>query len=224
MLSKDKIQKVLEILEKEYGGTGTALNFKTPFQLLVATMMAAQSTDKQVNKITEHLFKEYPDAQAFARLTPEELEEKIKKVGLFRSKARNIVATARKILSDYGGEVPRTRQELMKLPGVGRKTANVVISVAFDQDAIAVDTHVFRVANRIGLANAKTPRETEEQLMANIPREKWSAAHHWLIWHGRKVCKAQNPRCDVCPLTPYCEYYHNTVASHQPEVLEEKEK
>ncbi len=224
MLSKDKIQKVLEILEKEYGGTGTALNFKTPFQLLVATMMAAQSTDKQVNKITEHLFKEYPDAQAFARLAPEELEEKIKKVGLFRSKARNIVATARKILSDYGGEVPRTRQELMKLPGVGRKTANVVISVAFDQDAIAVDTHVFRVANRIGLANAKTPRETEEQLMANIPREKWSAAHHWLIWHGRKVCKAQNPRCDVCPLTPYCEYYHNTVASHQPEVLEEKEK
>ena len=224
MLSKDKIQKVLEILEKEYGGTGTALNFKTPFQLLVATMMAAQSTDKQVNKITEHLFKEYPDAQAFARLAPEELEEKIKKVGLFRSKARNIVATARKILSDYGGEVPRTRQELMKLPGVGRKTANVVISVAFDQDAIAVDTHVFRVANRIGLANAKTPRETEEQLMANIPREKWSAAHHWLIWHGRKVCKAQNPRCDVCPLTPYCEYYHNTVASRQPEVLEEKEK
>ena len=224
MLSKDKIQKVLEILEKEYGGTGTALNFKTPFQLLVATMMAAQSTDKQVNKITEHLFKEYPDAQAFARLAPEELEEKIKKVGLFRSKARNIVATARKILSDYGGEVPRTRQELMKLPGVGRKTANVVISVAFDQDAIAVDTHVFRVANRIGLANAKTPRETEEQLMANIPREKWSAAHHWLIWHGRKVCKAQNPRCDICPLTPYCEYYHNTVASHQPEVLEEKEK
>ena len=224
MLSKDKIQKVLKILEKEYGGTGTALNFKTPFQLLVATMMAAQSTDKQVNKITEQLFKEYPDAQAFARLAPEELEEKIKKVGLFRSKARNIVATARKILSDYGGEVPRTRQELMKLPGVGRKTANVVISVAFDQDAIAVDTHVFRVANRIGLANAKTPRETEEQLMANIPREKWSAAHHWLIWHGRKVCKAQNPRCDVCPLTPYCEYYHNTVASHQPEVLEEKEK
>jgi len=224
LLSKDKIQKVLEILEKEYGGTSTALNFKTPFQLLVATMMAAQSTDKQVNKITEHLFKEYPDAQAFARLAPEELEEKIKKVGLFRSKARNIVATARKILSDYGGEVPRTRQELMKLPGVGRKTANVVISVAFDQDAIAVDTHVFRVANRIGLANAKTPRETEEHLMANIPREKWSAAHHWLIWHGRKVCKAQNPRCEVCPLTPYCEYYRNTVASHQPEVLEEKEK
>ena len=224
MLSKDKIQKVLEILEKEYGGSGTALNFKTPFQLLVATMMAAQSTDKQVNKITERLFKEFPDAQAFARLAPEELEEKIKKVGLFRSKARNIVATARKILSDYGGEVPRTRQELMKLPGVGRKTANVVISVAFDQDAIAVDTHVFRVANRIGLANAKTPRETEEQLMANIPREKWSAAHHWLIWHGRKVCKAQNPRCDVCPLTPYCEYYHNTVVNHQPEVLEGKEK
>jgi len=224
LLSKDNIQNVLEILKKEYGGTGTALNFKTPFQLLVATMMAAQSTDKQVNKITEQLFKEYPDAQAFARLAPEELEEKIKKVGLFRSKARNIVATARKILSDYGGEVPRTRQELMKLPGVGRKTANVVISVAFDQDAIAVDTHVFRVANRIGLANAKTPRETEEQLMANIPREKWSAAHHWLIWHGRKVCKAQNPRCDACPLTPYCEYYRHSVSSHQPEVLEEKEK
>ncbi len=224
MLSKKEIDQVLRILEREYGGTGTALNFRTPFQLLIATMMAAQSTDKQVNKITETLFQGYPDAQAFAALSPEELEEKIKKVGLFRSKARNIVATAQKILKDFNGEVPRSRQELMKLPGVGRKTANVVLSVAFDEDAIAVDTHVFRVANRIGLANAKTPRETEEQLMQNIPQEKWSAAHHWLIWHGRKVCRAQNPRCDICPIKPYCEYYQQTRHTTTPEIMEDKNK
>ncbi len=207
MLDKTKVNRVLAILESVYGNTGTALNFRTPFQLLVATMMAAQSTDKQVNKITETLFQEYPDAAAFARLSPEELEEKIKRVGLYRSKARNIIATAQKILKDFNGEVPRTREELMQLPGVGRKTANVVLSVGFDQDAIAVDTHVFRVANRIGLAQANDPLKTEEQLMQTIPQEKWSAAHHWLIWHGRKICRAQNPRCEVCPINEYCEFY-----------------
>lgn len=207
MLSKKNIQKVLEILESEYGNTTTALKYKTDFQLLVSTIMSAQSTDAQVNKITETLFREHPDAKSFAELSLEELEDKIKKVGLFRSKAKNILATAHKILNEYHGEVPRTREELTQLPGVGRKTANVVMSVAFGVPAIAVDTHVFRVANRIGLANAKNELNTEKDLQKNIPQEKWSMAHHWLIWHGRKICKAQNPKCEICPLKEYCRYF-----------------
>jgi endonuclease-3 len=205
VLSKHKIQKVLDILEAEYGATTTALKFNNVFQLLVATMMSAQSTDDQVNKITATLFQEYPDAESFARLYPEVLEQKIKRVGLFRSKAKNIVAAANMILNDFEGEIPRSREELTKLPGVGRKTANVVISVAFGIPAIAVDTHVFRVSNRIGLAGAKNEVNTEHQLEKNIPREKWAMAHHWLIWHGRKVCKARNPRCETCPLQEYCQ-------------------
>ncbi len=224
MLNKKQVDRVLQILETTYGNTGTALKFNTPFQLLVATMMAAQSTDKQVNKITESLFKEYPDVAAFAQLTPEELEEKIKRVGLYRSKARNIIATARKILDEFDGQVPMSREALMSLPGVGRKTANVVLSVGFGEDAIAVDTHVFRVANRIGLANAPDPLKTEQQLMENIPREKWSQAHHWLIWHGRKICKAQNPRCEVCPLTDYCEYYQKTRQKEYDEIQHMSDK
>jgi len=207
MISKKNIQKVLEILESEYGNTTTALKFETDFQLLVSTIMSAQSTDDQVNKITKTLFLEHPDAESFAVLSLEELEEKIKKVGLFRSKAKNILATAKKILNEYNGEVPRTREELTQLPGVGRKTANVVMSVAFGIPAIAVDTHVFRVSNRIGLANAKNELNTEKDLQKNIPQEKWSMAHHWLIWHGRKVCKAQNPKCEICPLKEYCQYF-----------------
>lgn len=207
MISKKNIQKVLEILESEYGNTTTALKFRTDFQLLVSTIMSAQSTDAQVNKITETLFREHPDAESFAALSLDELEEKIKKVGLFRSKAKNILATAKKILKEYNGEVPRTREELTQLPGVGRKTANVVMSVAFGIPAIAVDTHVFRVSNRIGLANAKNELNTEKQLQKNIPKEKWSMAHHWLIWHGRKICKAQNPKCEICALKKYCRYF-----------------
>ncbi len=210
MLTRDEIGEVLKVLKKEYGNTGTALKFQTPFQLLVSTMLAAQSTDKQVNKITRELYRKYPDAAAFARLSPEELEKEIRSIGLYRNKARNIIAMSRMLMEKYDGEVPQTRQELVKLPGVGRKTANVVLSVGFNQDAIAVDTHVFRVSNRIGLANAPNVEKTEQQLMENIPRQEWSAAHHWLIWHGRKICRAQNPRCEVCPLKDWCEYYRQT--------------
>ena len=209
MLSPKSRKKVLNLLEKEYGNTTTALSFRTEFQLLVATIMSAQSTDVQVNKITTPLFQGYPDAKSIANLSLEELEDKIKKVGLFRSKAKNILATANIIVKDYNGEIPRTRDELIKLPGVGRKTANVVISVAFGTPAIAVDTHVFRVSNRIGLANAKNELNTEKQLMENIPEAKWAQAHHWLIWHGRKVCKAQNPLCEICTLQNECEYFQD---------------
>ncbi len=206
-LKKKDRDWVLDRLEETYGDTTTALTFDTPFQLLIATIMSAQSTDDQVNKITTPLFAEHPDAAALAALSLEALEEKIKRVGLYRNKAKNVHATSKIIVEDYGGEIPRERDELVKLPGVGRKTANVVVSVAFGTPAIAVDTHVFRVSNRLGLANAKNVVLTEEHLMKHIPEEKWAAAHHWLIWHGRQVCKAQKPKCEECMLNSVCLFY-----------------
>jgi len=201
------IERVLDILEQTYGGTQTALRYQSPFQLLVATMLAAQSTDVRVNIVTKELFNAFPDAQAMAQLSVEELEPYIKTVGLYHSKAKNIIAASKILAEKYNGELPTTREELMELPGVGRKTANVVLSITTDFPAIAVDTHVFRVSNRIGLAHANNVLETEKQLMENIPREKWSDAHHWLIWHGRKICRARNPLCHECPLKEHCAYY-----------------
>jgi len=192
------IKKILKILENEYRSSTTALKFKSPFQLLISTMLAAQSTDKRVNIVTEQLYQDYPDANHFLTLQVHNLEERIKSIGLYKSKAKNIMATCRIIAEEYAGDIPKSREELMKLPGVGRKTANVVLSIAHNFDAIAVDTHVFRVSNRLGLADAKDVLKTEKQLMKNIPKYKWSDAHHWLIWHGRKVCKARNPLCTEC--------------------------
>lgn len=211
MKRKEAIRKILDILEKEYANTTTALNFDSKFQLLVATILSAQTTDVQVNKVTRNLFEEYPDARSLLKLSPEELEKKIKQIGLYRNKAKNILGAARMIQEEFNGQVPHTRAELMKLPGVGRKTANVVLSVGFNHDAIAVDTHVFRVANRLGLAKADNVHDTEMQLMKVIPKNKWSDAHHWLIWHGRKICKAQNPMCAQCALNIYCKFYHQQI-------------
>ena len=205
-LSKREINEVLRILEEEYGGSKTALNYQSPFQLLVATMLAAQSTDKRVNMITPKLFQDYPDAASMSRLSEEELQEYIKTVGLYKAKAKHILQTSKILAAQYDGDIPATREALMQLPGVGRKTANVVLSIAKRVPAIAVDTHVFRVSNRIGLARADNVLETEKQLMQNIPREKWSNAHHWLIWHGRKICRARNPLCDQCPVAHLCLY------------------
>lgn len=204
------MKEILDILDAEYGGLGCALNFRTPFELLVATILSAQTTDITVNKATDVLFKKYNKPEEFAILEETELEKYIKTCGFYKNKAKNIIATSRKLLTDFEGKVPSTMEELTSLPGVGRKTANVVLSNAFGIDAIAVDTHVFRVSNRIGIASAKTPDETEKQLMANIPKEYWSRAHHYLIWHGRRVCVARNPKCSICPLNPYCNYYKNT--------------
>lgn len=204
MLDSEHIKKVLKILEQQYGNSTTALEYDNTFQLLVSTMLAAQSTDKQVNKITRSLFLKYPDAKSFIKMDLDELEARIKSVGLYKNKAKNILASANIIAKKYNGKVPKNRNELVKLPGVGRKTANVVLSVGFQYDAIAVDTHVFRVSNRIGLAEALNVEKTEQQLMKNIPKNKWSAAHHWLIWHGRNVCKARIPKCDICPISEYC--------------------
>ncbi len=211
-LNAQEIKEVLNILEKTYGGSRTALNYQTPFQLLVATMLAAQSTDKRVNMITPKLFQDYPDAASMSRLSEEELQEYIKTVGLYKAKAKHILQTSKILAAQYDGDIPATREALMQLPGVGRKTANVVLSIAKNVPAIAVDTHVFRVSNRIGLANANSVLETEKQLMQNIPKNQWSEAHHWLIWHGRNICRARNPLCQQCPLRHLCLYYNKSRA------------
>ena len=169
-------------------------------------MLSAQCTDKQVNKVTDVLFKKYNTAEAFSQIDYETLEPFIHSCGFFRMKGHNILAMSRILTEKYGGEVPRTREELTALPGVGRKTANVVLSNAFGIPAIAVDTHVFRVSNRIGLAEANDVEKTEQQLMENIPEEDWSAAHHWLIYHGRLVCAAQKPKCEECTLREVCDF------------------
>jgi endonuclease-3 len=211
MLKSKYIKKITEILEEKYYGAYCALNFKSPFELLIATILSAQCTDKQVNKITGRLFKLYNTPEQFASLEPAELEPHIKSAGVYRNKALAIVMASRRLVEHYGSRVPNDLKELMTLRGVGRKTANVVISNAFGGDAIAVDTHVFRVSNRIGLADAKTPYDTEMQLMEALPQQSWSRFHHYLIWHGRNVCKAQRPLCDICEISTWCEYYNNEV-------------
>ncbi|RMH60746.1 MAG: endonuclease III [Calditrichaeota bacterium] len=204
MKEKDRIRHILNTLKKTYGNTGTALHYDSPFQLLIATLMAAQSTDKRVNIVNQKFFGDHPTAADVARLSVEEIESYIKTVGLYRTKAKNIAATSKILAERYNGDIPETREELVQLPGVGRKTANVVLSIAKNVPAIAVDTHVFRVSNRLGLARADNVLDTEKQLMRNIPREEWSSAHHWLIWHGRNVCKARKPNCAACPVVQWC--------------------
>lgn len=199
-----RIAHILDTLAQTYPEAAPQLHFTNPFELLIATILSAQCTDKQVNKTTAVLFPIYGTAAKMAAATEEELEPYIKTCGLFKTKGKNIIATSRILMEQYGGEVPDTLEALMKLPGVGRKTANVVLSNAFGKPAIAVDTHVFRVANRLGLADAKDVLHTEQQLMENIPKEKWSIAHHWLIFHGRQVCSARNPACERCSVAPYC--------------------
>lgn len=207
-MNKIRYKRIMDKLAAEYPEAKTELNFTTPFELLVATILSAQTTDRQVNKVTAELFKKYNTAEDFARLTPEELAEEIKSIGLYRNKSRFIIEASKILLEKYDGEVPASREELMKLPGVGRKTANVILSSAFNRAAIAVDTHVFRVANRIGLANSDDVLGVEKQLMERVPESLWSKLHHWLIFHGRRVCKARNPACSSCVLKEDCFYYN----------------
>ncbi|MBP2019709.1 endonuclease-3 [Symbiobacterium terraclitae] len=199
-------QAILERLQQMYPDAKCALNHRNAFELLVATVLSAQCTDARVNIVTARIFPKYNRPEHFAALTVDEIGEMIRDCGLWQSKAKNIQALSRLLLERHGGEVPSTMEELIQLPGVGRKTANVVLSNAFGVPAIAVDTHVFRVANRLGLADAKTPEETEQQLMRRIPRALWSQAHHWLIYHGRQVCHARKPQCGECPLLPHCRF------------------
>ncbi|WAH36578.1 endonuclease III [Alicyclobacillus dauci] len=207
LMTKRETVEVMEKLRDRYPDARCALNFTTPFELLIATMLSAQCTDVRVNIVTEWLFKKYHGPEDFASVSPEELQEDIRDVGLFRNKAQNIIAASQLLLEKYGGVVPADREALMSLPGVGRKTANVVLSNAFDIPALAVDTHVLRVSNRIGLANSDSPDETEQLICRRVPKDMWSQAHHWLIHHGRQICAARKPKCEACPITSHCQYY-----------------
>ena len=201
-------QKILCELEKLYPDARPALHYATPYELLVAVILSAQCTDERVNKVTAELFKKYNTPQAMLTLSQEELERYIFSCGFYRNKAKHILSASRDIVEKFGGQVPGDHALLKTLAGVGQKTANVVYAVAFGGDAIAVDTHVFRVANRLGLAHASTPEKTELQLNEAIPRNEWSRAHHWLIYHGRRVCHSQRPNCAECTLKELCEYYN----------------
>lgn len=203
-------QAILNMLGDMYPQMQPALNFENPFQLLVSTILAAQCTDARVNQVTPALFRDYPDAFAMAKAEPEEIYPYVKSCG-FSAKAKNIVLASRKIVSDHAGIVPSGMEDLVALPGVGRKTANVVRAFGFGLPAIPVDTHVLRVSNRLGLACALTPEETEKQLMALIPEENWSDAHHWMLYHGRRVCHSQKPACAECALKEMCKAYNTTM-------------
>lgn len=192
--------RVMEALQGLYPEAKPELRFANPYETLIATILSAQCTDKRVNLVTERLFPLYPDAFAMAKLTPEALEPMIRECGLYHNKAKNIVAASRALVEQYGGQVPNTREALMKLPGVGQKTAGVVLLAAFGDDQIPVDTHVFRVSRRIGLADANTPEKVERQLRALLDKDIWSLGHHLIIWHGRRCCHARKPECERCPL------------------------
>ena len=203
----DNVQKILNGLEALYPDAKPALLYKTPYELLVAVILSAQCTDERVNKVTAVLFKEHDTPEKMLELSQEELEKYIFSCGFYHNKAAHILAASRDIIDKFGGEVPTTLDNLKTLAGVGQKTANVVYSVAFGGDAIAVDTHVFRVSNRLGIAEGKTPAKVEEGLRAAIPKELWSKSHHYLIWHGRKVCHSQRPDCVNCTLKEFCKFY-----------------
>ena len=200
-------QTVLSLLEKLYPDAKPALHYTTSYELLVAVILSAQCTDERVNKVTAVLFENYNTPQAMVTLSQTELERYIFSCGFYRMKAEHILSASQDILEKFDGEVPNTIENLMSLAGVGKKTANVVYSVAFGGDAIAVDTHVFRVSNRLGLAKGKTPLEVEAGLNKAIPKSDWSKAHHWLIYHGRRVCHSQRPNCEGCALNPFCDFY-----------------
>ena len=204
---KQMTKLILDELKRLYPDAKCELNHETPFQLLVATILSAQTTDKKVNEVTESLFRDYPDVDAFLTLSINELEARIKQIGLYRSKAKNILIMCNQLKTKFNGEVPKTMDEITSLAGAGRKTANVVLSNAFGVPSIAVDTHVFRVSNRLGLADSDNVLEVEKQLQAELPKKEWSLAHHLLIFHGRRCCIARNPKCSECSLTNRCVYF-----------------
>lgn len=208
MQIKERFDKVIEWFKVNMPVAESELQFRSPYELLVAVILSAQCTDKRVNLITPELLKRFPTPEKLAEVEPDEVFEYIRSCSYPNNKAKHLVGMARKLIADYNGVMPDEVDELIKLPGVGRKTASVIASVIFNKPAMAVDTHVFRVAARIGLSvNSKTPYETEKQLIANIPEEMIPIAHHWLILHGRYVCVARKPKCEVCGLQPYCVYY-----------------
>jgi len=212
---QEKRNKILEILEETYRGASCGLDFNSPFELLVSTILSAQCTDVRVNQVTKELYKKYNTPQAILTLTEEELGEKIHSCGFYKNKSKNILGACRAIMEKHKGEVPQTMEELIDLPGVGRKTANVVLSNAFGVPAIAVDTHVFRISNRTGFAPGDNVEIVEQKLMKHIPKSMWSDAHHYIIWHGRKICDARKPKCEECPIAPYCDYLNKASSKNK---------
>lgn len=204
---KKKDREIIGLLKERYPDARCELDHETPFQLLVATVLSAQTTDVQVNKVTAELFRAHPDVTSWLDLGVPEIEEWIRSIGLFKTKARNLYRLVRELIDHHGGEVPDTMADLIRLPGVGRKTANVVLANAFRVPTIAVDTHVFRLANRIGITNEKDVVKTEEALMKALDKDLWIDAHHLLIFHGRRTCTARNPKCQECTITEHCKYY-----------------
>jgi endonuclease-3 len=211
MTKKEKYRFVINYFIQNNPDAKTELLYDNPYQLLVAVILSAQCTDKRVNQTTPLIFENYPDIESLSEAMPEALFPLIKSISYPNNKTNHLIGMAKKVMSDFGGKIPMTVDELMKLPGVGRKTANVITSVIDNQPNMAVDTHVFRVANRIGLIKAKTPFEAEKQLIKNLPEDLVHVAHHWLILHGRYICVARNPKCGVCGLRPACTYYQKVV-------------
>ncbi|MEG2757626.1 MAG: endonuclease III [Anaerovoracaceae bacterium] len=203
--TKKQVGEILDNLEITYPEAECALNHLNVFQLIVAVALSAQTTDKSVNVVTEKLFKKYPDAASLAAGSQEDIMNIIRRIGMYKTKSKNILAMAKMLMNNYGGQVPDDYEELIKLPGVGRKTANVVLSVGFGHERIAVDTHVFRVSNRIGLVKEKDVLKTELALMKALPEERWSRSHHSLIFHGRNCCHARKPDCENCVIGYICK-------------------
>ncbi len=210
MIKKERFEKVIEFFSKNHPVAETELNYKNPYQLLVAVILSAQCTDKRVNMVTPTLFKAFPKPEVMAEANSDEVFQYIRSISYPNNKAKHLVGMAKMLVHDFKSKVPSEINELIKMPGVGRKTANVIASVVYDKPAMAVDTHVFRVSNRLGLTtNSTTPLETEKQLIKHIPENKVAIAHHWLILHGRYVCLARSPKCSECELKLFCKYYEN---------------
>ena len=206
-------RKILKLLKKQYQGSQCALSYKTPYQLLVATVLSAQCTDERVNKVTPHLFKKYPDPQSMSQASLKQIEELIKSTGFYKNKAKHICAAAKRIIIEHKGEVPRSMKELTKLPGVGRKTANVVLGNVFGVPGVVVDTHVTRLSNRLGLAKGRDAVKLEKKLEKVVPKKNWVDFSHWMIQHGRGLCKARKPLCKDCFLDHICPHLNLSINS-----------
>jgi endonuclease III len=209
---QQKAASILRLLDQHYPDAHCTLSYRNPLELLVATVLSAQCTDERVNQVTPKLFKKYPDASAYAKAPLEELEADIRSTGFYHNKAKNIQACCKELQQRYGGQVPSALEVLVKLPGIGRKTANVILGNAYHIPGIVVDTHVGRVALRLGLTTFEDPVKVEQDLMVLVPRERWVSFSHQLILHGRTICQARKPQCAICPLNPHCDYFAGTAS------------
>jgi endonuclease-3 len=225
MTKEERFRQVLAYFEENVGVAETELNYSNPFELLVAVILSAQCTDKRVNQTTPALFRDYPTPEAMAEATPETLFEYIRSISYPNNKAKHLAGMARMLVKEFNSTVPGTVEELTKLPGVGRKTANVIASVVYNQPTMAVDTHVFRVSNRIGLTtNAKNPLQSEKQLIKFIPKHLVPKAHHWLILHGRYTCLARKPKCENCGISGFCKYFEKISLKHKKDITTKHQK